>query len=145
MPGALNAGTLSRAFSRAMLDYVIEWSNHERSLAGSKGKEASNDLGLTTLLVGTGAGGVSVPDSVHATLQSVVRTNQALAAARERQAQGFPFHTANGRVLDAIGMDVRVLSVATGEVLAGPAERRLDRVTSIPKATPQTARARTAR
>ncbi|HEU0007128.1 MAG TPA: CHAT domain-containing protein, partial [Terriglobia bacterium] len=84
-PGVLNAGTLSRAFSRAMLDYVIAWSNHERSLAGSKGKEASNDLGLTTLLVGTGAGGVTVPDSVHAILQSVVRTNQALAAARQSQ------------------------------------------------------------
>ena len=84
-PGVLNAGTLSRAFSRAMLDYVIAWSNHERSLAGSKGKEASNDLGLTTLLVGTGAGGVTVPDSVHAILQSVVRSNQALAAARQPQ------------------------------------------------------------
>jgi len=84
-PGVLNAGTLSRAFSRAMLDYVIAWSNHERSLAGSKGKEASNDLGLTTLLVGSGAGGVTVPDSVHAILQGVVRTNQALAAARQPQ------------------------------------------------------------
>ena len=84
-PGVLNGGTLSRAFSRAMLDYVIEWSNHERSLAARRGKEASNDLGLTTLLVGTGAGGVSVPDSVHATLQSVVQANQALAAARQPQ------------------------------------------------------------
>ena len=84
-PGALNAGTLSRAFSRAMLDYVIEWNNHERSLAASRGKEASNDLGLTTLLVGTGAGGVTVPDCVHAILQGVVRTNQALAAARQPQ------------------------------------------------------------
>ena len=84
-PGVLNGGTLLRAFSRAMLDYVIEWSNHERSLAARRGKEASNDLGLTTLLVGTGAGGVSVPDSVHATLQSVVHANQALAAARQPQ------------------------------------------------------------
>jgi len=84
-PGALNAGTLSRALSRAMLDYVIEWNNHQRSLAASRGRVASNDLGLTTLLVGTGAGGVSVPDSVHATLQSAVRANQALAAARQPQ------------------------------------------------------------
>ena len=35
-PGVLNAGTLSRAFSRAMLDYVISWSHHERSLAGEQ-------------------------------------------------------------------------------------------------------------
>ena len=54
-------------------------------MLASKGKEASNDLGLTTLLVGSGAGGVSVPDSVHAILQGVVRTNQALAAARQPQ------------------------------------------------------------
>jgi tetratricopeptide (TPR) repeat protein len=84
-PGSLNGSTLSRAFSRALLDYVVEWSNHQRSLAAAKGKDPSNDLGLTTLLVGTGAGGVSVPDSVHATLGSVARANQALAAARQPQ------------------------------------------------------------
>ena len=84
-PGSLNGSTLSRAVSRAMLDYVIEWSNHERSRAGSKGRETPPELGVTMLLVGSGAGGVSVPDSVHAVLQSVVRTNQALSAARQPQ------------------------------------------------------------
>ncbi|MCI0620966.1 MAG: CHAT domain-containing protein [Acidobacteria bacterium] len=84
-PGSLNSGTLSRAFSRAMLEYVIEWSNQQRIRQGSRGKEPSTELGLTTLLIGTGAGGVNVPDSVHATLQSVVRTNQALAGARQPQ------------------------------------------------------------
>jgi len=84
-PGTLSANLLARAFSQALLSYVVEWSNHERSLAAGRGKEASNDLALTTLLVGSGAGGVSVPDSVHAALQSIVRTNQALAAARQAQ------------------------------------------------------------
>jgi len=84
-PGVLSPAALMRTFSRAMLEYVVEWTKHDRTRRAAQGKEPSVELGLTTLLVGTGAGGISVPDSVHAVLESVMRANQALVSARQPQ------------------------------------------------------------
>lgn len=77
--GSLSAASLARSFARALLEYVTEW--RERGTGGVENMEAQpvKDFKVTSLLIGTGAGGISVSDSLYALLQGVVRANQTLA------------------------------------------------------------------
>jgi CHAT domain/Tetratricopeptide Repeats-Sensor len=78
--GTLTASLLTRTFSRALLEFVLE----RRKAAHAPDRDASG-IGVATLLIGTGAGGVSVADSVYALVRGAHQANQALAAARQSE------------------------------------------------------------
>jgi hypothetical protein len=80
--GALSVAALTRTFARALLEYDLEWFDRPGRHRPANG-DAS--LGVSTLLIGTGAGGVGVADSVFALLQGVARANDALAASKQAQ------------------------------------------------------------
>ena len=75
--GALTASSLTRSFERALLEYVLE--RRKSSMPGSE--ESGRGIGISTLLIGTGAGGMSVTDSVFALVRGARQANQALGAA----------------------------------------------------------------
>ena len=72
LPGALTASKLKTTMLRALLEYASEW----RKLQG-QGDE-SRELKISSLLIGTGTGGMTVRESVHAIVKAVVEANQAL-------------------------------------------------------------------
>ncbi len=78
MVGTLGPASLTRSFSRALLEYVIE----ERKRRTSTATSADERVRIATLLIGTGAGGMSVADSVYALIRGVNLANERLAAAR---------------------------------------------------------------
>jgi hypothetical protein len=79
--GGLTASSLSRTFSRALLEFVLERVKEpERAAPG-----AQPGLGVATLLIGTGAGGMSVGDSVFALVRGAQEANKALAAAQQSE------------------------------------------------------------
>ena len=80
--GALSVAALTRTFTRALLEYNLEW--FER-LGQHRPGNGDTTLGVSTLLIGTGAGGVSVADSVFALLQGVARADDALSASKQEQ------------------------------------------------------------
>jgi hypothetical protein len=78
--GTLTASLLTRTFSRALLEFVLE----RRKAVPARDTDVSS-IGVATLLIGTGAGGVSVADSVYALVRGAHQANQALAAARQSE------------------------------------------------------------
>jgi pimeloyl-ACP methyl ester carboxylesterase/tetratricopeptide (TPR) repeat protein len=80
--GALSVAALTRTFTRALLDYDLDWLER---LGQHRPGIGDATLGVSTLLIGTGAGGVSVADSVFALLQGVAHANDALAASKQAQ------------------------------------------------------------
>ncbi len=79
--GELTAGALTRTFAHAALKYATAIA--ETSLTRFASAEAGpRKATLTTLLIGTGAGGMSVADSVSAILRGVKQANLSLAEAR---------------------------------------------------------------
>jgi pimeloyl-ACP methyl ester carboxylesterase len=77
MPGLLSSSQLADTLTRAIVEYAVAWTSQALPTYGQTG----NQLGLSALLVGSGMGGVEVPDAVAACLRSVVQANEALAAA----------------------------------------------------------------
>jgi pimeloyl-ACP methyl ester carboxylesterase len=75
--GSLTASSLTRSFSRALLEFVLE--QRKRRPAASTGAS----IPVSTLLIGTGAGGMAVSDSVFALVRGAQRANEALAAAEQ--------------------------------------------------------------
>jgi hypothetical protein len=83
-PINLTASLLTRSFRKAILEYVSAWTQN-RSLLGEPASDALNKIGLTTLLIGSGAGGVSLTDSLYSLLQAVISANRGLEAARQKE------------------------------------------------------------
>jgi CHAT domain-containing protein/pimeloyl-ACP methyl ester carboxylesterase/tetratricopeptide (TPR) repeat protein len=83
--GTLSAFTLIQSITRALLDYAVFWADCCPNKTKRESAEKSVELKFTTLLIGTGAGGVSVSDSVFAILQAVLQANQSLDAADHKQ------------------------------------------------------------
>ena len=69
--GSLSAAQLTRSFARALLEYALERSKQPRAPAAADACQ----LGVSALLIGTGAGGMSVADSVYALIRGAVRAN----------------------------------------------------------------------
>ena len=78
MPGLLSASQLSDTLARALIEYAVAWQSQGLPTYGL----AANQLGVSALLIGSGMGGVEVPDAVAACLRAVVQTNESLAAAK---------------------------------------------------------------
>jgi len=72
--GKLSPGRLLRAVSRGARAYAMARAECPQVKSGKGGP-----AGITALLVGTGAGGVSVQDSVTAILRGVIDANRAIA------------------------------------------------------------------
>jgi hypothetical protein len=72
--GALRPSQLTRSMARAVLEYV--------SQIGERydGNDDGRPLGISSLLIGTGLGGISVADSVSACAMAVLEANDALAS-----------------------------------------------------------------
>ncbi len=79
--GSLSAAQLTRSFARALLEYALERSKQPHAPAAADACQ----LGVSALLIGTGAGGMSVPDSVYALIRGAVRANQTLAATKQAE------------------------------------------------------------
>ncbi|MBP1686497.1 MAG: hypothetical protein H6Q33_2640 [Deltaproteobacteria bacterium] len=80
-PGALTASSLTRTVTRGLLEYVADGTEHDcfvhdRADPNTAGTPA---LGVSILLIGTGAGGMSVPEAVCALLRGVVQANETLS------------------------------------------------------------------
>ncbi len=71
--GALTKSALSRTVAHAMLDYVLKCQE-----ASKTNGEKIREYGMTCLLIGTGAGGVTVSDSIFAILEGVLLANTKL-------------------------------------------------------------------
>lgn len=69
--GDLTTSSLIRSLTRALLEFAVA--------CGQRGAE--KDLGISALLIGTNAGGVSVTDSVFSVLQAAKSANEALESA----------------------------------------------------------------
>ena len=72
--GKLSPGQLLRAVSRGARAYAIARAECPQAKKGNAGP-----AGITALLVGTGAGGVSVQDAVTAILRGIIEANRAVA------------------------------------------------------------------
>jgi hypothetical protein len=83
-PTNLSASLLTRSLRKAMLEYVSVWTQNRQMFGGERSAEIY-EIGLTTLLIGTGAGGVSLPDSLFSLLQAVISANHGLEAARRKE------------------------------------------------------------
>lgn len=79
--GHLTTATLTKSFARAVLEFVVTWGQC-RPMPNAKDGAAGNDsLGISALLIGTGAGGIPVSDSVLALLQGVRNANRLIREA----------------------------------------------------------------
>ena len=76
--GSLSAAQLTRSFERALLEYALERSKQSRAASGDGCR-----LGISALLIGTGAGGISVADSVYSLIRGAERANATLAATKQ--------------------------------------------------------------
>jgi CHAT domain-containing protein/pimeloyl-ACP methyl ester carboxylesterase len=85
--GRLSAATLTRTFTKALLEFVLQ---SRAALPGAETTGASSGsptIALSALLIGTGAAGIAVDDSVYALIRGVADANRALHNAR-RPSQG---------------------------------------------------------
>lgn len=87
IPGTLTASALTRTITRGLLEYVVAWTERARVPTHQEGadNESAPALGVSMLLIGTGAGGMSVPDAAYALLRGVVQVNDALRLGRQRR------------------------------------------------------------
>ncbi|HEY2923005.1 MAG TPA: CHAT domain-containing protein, partial [Candidatus Binatia bacterium] len=74
--GTLSPGGLARAVSRGARAYAVACA--ESSPASNNGSLPLNSANISALLIGTGAGGFSVEDSVAAILRGIAQANQSL-------------------------------------------------------------------
>jgi hypothetical protein len=78
--GQLSASLLTRSFSRALLEFVLERRKCQPALPGDDGVPG---IGVAALLIGTGAGGMSVSSSALSLVRGAQGANLALGAARQ--------------------------------------------------------------
>ncbi len=81
--GNLTSATLIQTTTRALLEYVAEWREFAIDPARTENSDATHDLGVSALLIGTGAGGIPVSDSIFALLEAVRHANRILSSARQ--------------------------------------------------------------
>lgn len=74
--GELTPGILTENITRASLKYALAWSESPDATDATRSKQKS--AGISALLIGTGAGGLSIEDSLSALLRGVCRANRAL-------------------------------------------------------------------
>jgi hypothetical protein len=73
--GELSASSLSRAVASALVSYALRWSER---FPNRRRPDGGLDLGVSCLLIGTGAGGIRTTDSVYAILRAIDSANQQL-------------------------------------------------------------------
>jgi pimeloyl-ACP methyl ester carboxylesterase/tetratricopeptide (TPR) repeat protein len=76
--GTLTVSGLIKTMHQALIEHALKQSESPR-----RDGESEEGLGISALLIGTGAGGLSVSDSVFALLQAVADTNDSLAGAKK--------------------------------------------------------------
>ena len=80
--GQLSAASLSRSVARALKEYVLQWpTSHADARDNLTGKN-TRDYSVTSVLIGTNAGGVNVPEAVRAILLGVAGANTSLRSVR---------------------------------------------------------------
>ena len=103
--GHLTVGQLTQAFAHAVLTLSLQSDPHGGSPDDPDGAgESMHCLSLSTLLIGSGAGGLGVAESVQGILDGVRRANDRLRAA------GFPIHVSEIEILE-IWQDRALLAV----------------------------------
>ncbi len=82
--GQLTSSTLARAFQHGLLEHVLA-AIQTRAAQGMRGSVPGTTVRLpvSVLLIGTGAGGISVADSVYALLRGVIAANEMLAQSQQ--------------------------------------------------------------
>ena len=79
--GHLSAATLAKGFCRAMLEFIVSWGQCRPTDGMADTGGDGRAFGVSTLLIGTGAGGISVSDSVFALLQGARNANRIIREA----------------------------------------------------------------
>jgi len=77
--GQLTAATVARVFRHGLLEHVLAAGQNR----GAGSASAPTKFAVSALLIGTGAGGISVADCVYALLKGVASANEALAGANQ--------------------------------------------------------------
>ncbi len=80
--GRLSAASLNRTVGRAMQEYVLQWPDASSEGADDESGKYIKEFDVTSLLIGTSAGGISVADAVRAVLLGVASANQSLRNAK---------------------------------------------------------------
>jgi tetratricopeptide (TPR) repeat protein len=83
--GNLNASALTQSATRALLDYVAEWREIAFDPPADDACKGPAVLGVSAPLIGSGAGGMPVSDSVFALLEAVKQANRVLASAHQTE------------------------------------------------------------
>ncbi len=122
--GDLTPGGLVAGFTQAVLTYAAQRIEH----CPAAGAEPILDLSVTTLLIGTGAGGLSIADSLQSLLRGVLQANRRLDAlpTTDRSRDGKGQRTARIVTLDIIELyeDRAIQALKELLALAGTAEFR---------------------
>lgn len=134
--GELAVQALRRTLAHALLQYATRLARRARE-AGAVAPAAMREIGLTSLLVGTNAGGVRVVDSVMALVEAAAQANQALEAAEigVRIARLELLELWEDRALQAVealkllgaGSRLRDVFTFSGRLVAGKGARRRTR------------------
>ena len=74
--GSLTVAKLTNAYTKAMKEYALY--RYEFNKSTARDDEVSRHIGVTTVLIGSGNGGIAVIDCIQALLEGVVNANQAL-------------------------------------------------------------------
>lgn len=88
MVGSLTPGGLTSTMANALVHYALECLETARTRCGAVEAYPANrhvELSLTSLLIGTGAGGLSLADSLQAILRGVIQANRRLKQLKETE------------------------------------------------------------
>lgn len=80
--GRLSAASLKRTVARAMQEYALQWQSVTPARRDDQNEIGVNDLAISSLLIGAGAGGISVADTVRAILMGVAAANRMLRSGK---------------------------------------------------------------
>lgn len=91
--GQLSMAALTKTLTRGLIEYALECAMIHRQQFADDGARPPCEIGVSPLLIGTNAGGVSVADSVYAVLRAVIAANAALKSSETLRAPaGRPAH-----------------------------------------------------
>jgi tetratricopeptide (TPR) repeat protein len=80
--GELSPAALTKGITRALVDFALRWHSEPCSqpqqLDGRRPDKSATELGVSSLLIGTGAGGMPVSDALFALIKAIRDANRAL-------------------------------------------------------------------
>jgi pimeloyl-ACP methyl ester carboxylesterase/tetratricopeptide (TPR) repeat protein len=85
--GNLTVSSLTNAYTQAMKEYVLKQKECEANVPIGDGEEPLSSLGVSTVIIGSGNGGMAVIDCIQAIIEGVINANSALKNQDEEKAR----------------------------------------------------------